>query len=73
MRRVLFVVFALAAVAVQATILENADLAIELDDATYAVRSIVNKKAGGVKFVESPTNAVLWTAEFRGLVGVRPH
>ena len=50
--------------AARAAVLENADLAIEIDDASSAVRSVVNK-AAGVTFVDSPTNAVLWTAEFR--------
>ena len=51
--------------AASATVLENAELAIEFDDASYAVKSIANKKAGGVKFVDAPAEAVLWTAEFR--------
>ncbi|MBQ0032552.1 MAG: hypothetical protein KBT68_07095, partial [bacterium] len=66
-------VLGLTLVTAQAAVLENANLAIEIDDASYAVRSIMNKKAGGVKFVEPTTNAVLWTAEFRaGSADVRP-
>ena len=66
-------VLGMSLVAAQAAVLENADLAIEIDDATYAVRSIVNKKAGGATFVEPAMNAVLWTAEFRaGPADVKP-
>lgn len=65
MGKVMFAVAALAAAAAQATVLESADLAIEIDDASYAVRSIVNRRAGGAKFVEATENAALWTAEFR--------
>ena len=66
-------VLGMSLAAAQAAVLENANLAIEIDDATYAVRSIVNKKAGGATFVEPATNAVLWTAEFRaGPADVKP-
>ena len=64
-KAVVCAVLGLTLVTAQAAVLENANLAIEIDDASYAVRSIVNKKAGGATFVESPANAVLWTAEFR--------
>lgn len=49
----------------RAVVLENADLAVEIDDATYAVRSVANRKAGGAKFVDATADAALWTAEFR--------
>ena len=67
------VVSGLALFDAHAVVLENADLAIEVDDATYAVRSVVNKRAGGAKFVEATENAALWTAEFReGPADLRP-
>lgn len=65
MRLIVGVMLGFVLASAQAAVLENAELAIEIDDATYAVRSIVNRKAGGVRFVEPTTNAVLWTAEFR--------
>ena len=73
MRRLTGLVLGLTLFGAQAAVLENADLAIEIDDASFAVRSIANRKAGGARFVESSAGAVLWTAEFRnGPADARP-
>ena len=73
MKKVVLTVLGVALSSAPAAVIENAELAIELDDASFAVRSIVNKKAGDVKFVDAPAGTALWTAEFRaGAADAKP-
>ena len=59
------IVLGLTLVEAQAVILENSDLAIEVDDARLAVRSVCNKRSGGVRFVEGDEGPGFWSATFR--------
>lgn len=65
MKKLTLVVLALALLESPAVVLENAKLAIEIDEVELAVRSVVNKTAGGVRFVEGNEGPGCWSATFR--------